>query len=224
MQTPPNQFFLDHMENEKRRLLREAMDVDLQIAGYPIVTGGPKNCWCLTCWPMDMIGDPSSVRMALCPDCGNKRCPRANCCENACTGSNEIGQPGSSWEHVKPFPKPFPGTTAGTAAPAVSGATDTRSRTMSKFNLRQAARCKVTGRIGFVHGVLETAGDETKCNFLHIDDGGNRKLAWVPESHLDALPPGVVPPFPNPYSTIGNEDTPPGGPGGATIAPGGIRA
>ncbi|WP_460821547.1 hypothetical protein [Lysobacter olei] len=52
-------------------------------------------CWCLTC-------DPVTVRMALCPDCGNKRCPKANDHRHACTGSNEPGQKGSAWEHVKP--------------------------------------------------------------------------------------------------------------------------
>lgn len=34
-------------------------------------------------------------RMILCPECGNKRCPRASWHENACTGSNEPGQDGS---------------------------------------------------------------------------------------------------------------------------------
>lgn len=69
---------------------------------HPIVTGGQKKCWCLTCWPMTVL-DPASMRMALCPTCGNKRCPKANFHEHACTGSNEVGQPGSSWEHVKPW-------------------------------------------------------------------------------------------------------------------------
>ncbi len=34
-------------------------------------------------------------RMILCPDCGNKRCPRASDHRNNCTNSNEPGQPGS---------------------------------------------------------------------------------------------------------------------------------
>lgn len=33
--------------------------------------------------------------MALCPTCGNKRCPGAANHVNQCTGSNETGQPGS---------------------------------------------------------------------------------------------------------------------------------
>ena len=54
------------------------------------------KCWCLTCVP---IAEHS--RMALCPDCGNKRCPKANDHRNACTGSNDLGQKGSPWEYVK---------------------------------------------------------------------------------------------------------------------------
>jgi uncharacterized OB-fold protein len=32
--------------------------------------------------------------MILCPNCGNKRCPKASDCSLACTNSNESGQPG----------------------------------------------------------------------------------------------------------------------------------
>lgn len=56
------------------------------------------KCWCETCVPHSQ-----SMRMILCPDCGNKRCPKARNHENPCTGSNAVGQKGSSWEHVKPF-------------------------------------------------------------------------------------------------------------------------
>ena len=31
-------------------------------------------------------------RMIVCPDCGNKRCPRATDSARDCTGSNELGQ------------------------------------------------------------------------------------------------------------------------------------
>ena len=40
------------------------------------------------------------MRFVVCPDCGNKRCPKANDHNNACTDSNAVGQRGSSWEHV----------------------------------------------------------------------------------------------------------------------------
>jgi hypothetical protein len=46
------------------------------------------------------------MRFVVCPDCGNKRCPKSNDHRNACTGSNEVGQNGSSWEHVKPLAQP----------------------------------------------------------------------------------------------------------------------
>ena len=57
-----------------------------------------ESCWCRTCRPV-ALGD---MRMVLCPECGNKRCPRARHHDNACTGSNEPGQPGSSWGHEQP--------------------------------------------------------------------------------------------------------------------------
>ena len=39
--------------------------------------------------------NPGFYGMILCPKCGNKRCPHATDHENACTNSNEPGQPGS---------------------------------------------------------------------------------------------------------------------------------
>lgn len=55
------------------------------------------QCWCLTCSPM-RIDEPSSIRMALCPTCGNKRCPKANDHRNRCSNSNVPGQKGSAYE------------------------------------------------------------------------------------------------------------------------------
>jgi len=63
-----------------------------------LIAGMGEVCWCETCRPMARM----DVRFIVCPDCGNKRCPRATNHSNACTNSNEPGQPGSSWEHVKP--------------------------------------------------------------------------------------------------------------------------
>lgn len=51
------------------------------------------DCWCRTCRPVS-IGD---MRFVVCPDCGNKRCPKANDHRNSCTGSNEPGQDGSAY-------------------------------------------------------------------------------------------------------------------------------
>lgn len=57
-------------------------------------TFGPKGCNCAYCRP-NTIAD---MRMILCGTCGNKRCPHATHHNNACTGSNEPGQPGSAYE------------------------------------------------------------------------------------------------------------------------------
>ncbi len=51
------------------------------------------DCWCHTCRPVVL----NDMRFVVCPDCGNKRCPRANDHRNACTGSNEPGQEGSAY-------------------------------------------------------------------------------------------------------------------------------
>lgn len=59
-----------------------------------------KPCECRAClkgktneagWPIEFTG------MILCAKCGNKRCPHANDHRNACTNSNEAGQPGSAY-------------------------------------------------------------------------------------------------------------------------------
>lgn len=63
------------------------------------------ECWCSTCRPITL----QDMRFVVCPECGNKRCPRAHNHELACTGSNAVGQPGSSWEHVKPISKEMQG-------------------------------------------------------------------------------------------------------------------
>lgn len=53
----------------------------------------PEKCWCLTCRPVTV----TDMRFVVCPECGNKRCPRANDCRNACSGSNDPGQAGSAY-------------------------------------------------------------------------------------------------------------------------------
>lgn len=60
------------------------------------------QCWCTTCRPQTV----SDMRFVVCPTCGNKRCPRANNHAMACTGSNEPGQAGIAWAHVKPAQQP----------------------------------------------------------------------------------------------------------------------
>lgn len=60
------------------------------------------DCWCLTCRPVTL----NDMRFVVCPDCGNKRCPRANDHRNACTGSNEPGQEGSAYPDTPREVKP----------------------------------------------------------------------------------------------------------------------
>jgi len=51
---------------------------------------------CVTCFRQR--GGWLRVRMFLCPECGNKRCPKATDHRLKCTGSNEPGQAGSMYE------------------------------------------------------------------------------------------------------------------------------
>lgn len=63
------------------------------------VTNG-TGCYCSDCntWRTHESGLPlNATRMVVCPECGNKRCPKATNHANACTGSNEPGQPGSRY-------------------------------------------------------------------------------------------------------------------------------
>lgn len=65
-------------------------------------------CWCRKCDRAAKVGlSPlAALRVGagfiVCPECGNKRCPRGSNHELACTNSNLDGQPGSDWENVNP--------------------------------------------------------------------------------------------------------------------------
>ncbi|HDZ3160556.1 hypothetical protein AAHW03_19535 [Klebsiella pneumoniae] len=63
------------------------------IPGWTSVSERMPDCWCRTCRPVAI----NDMRFVVCPECGNKRCPRANDHRNACTGSNEPGQEGSAY-------------------------------------------------------------------------------------------------------------------------------
>lgn len=60
------------------------------------------DCWCYNC--LYKVTDPNNgwqgtlSRFIVCPDCGNKRCPKATDHKLACTNSNAPGQPGSRYE------------------------------------------------------------------------------------------------------------------------------
>lgn len=80
-------------------------------AGEVQNTNPPENpgCWCRTCRPVVL----NDMRFVVCPDCGNKRCPRANDHRNACTGSNEPGQEGSAYPDIPQSPGSEPVTVPG---------------------------------------------------------------------------------------------------------------
>lgn len=53
-----------------------------------------QDCWCVACHAM--LGGPRDF-YNLCPDCGNKRCPKATNHLHHCSGSNDSGQVGSTY-------------------------------------------------------------------------------------------------------------------------------
>ncbi|MCP6284996.1 DUF551 domain-containing protein [Klebsiella pneumoniae] len=89
---------------------------DAMLAAAPQPQNAPQNipeiipdCWCRTCRPVVL----NDMRFVVCPDCGNKRCPRANDHRNACTGSNEPGQEGSAYPAAPQSPGSEPSTVPG---------------------------------------------------------------------------------------------------------------
>lgn len=63
---------------------------------------GECGCWVCVTKRAEKIEDFTQrlvyrSRFIVCPDCGNKRCPKATWHENACTGSNDAEQPGSRY-------------------------------------------------------------------------------------------------------------------------------
>jgi len=59
-----------------------------------------QACWCYNCRNqiIDSKGWPETAyTFIVCPDCGNKRCPRATDHSLTCTDSNDPGQPGSRY-------------------------------------------------------------------------------------------------------------------------------
>lgn len=57
------------------------------------------QCWCFNCLnePERGLDNPVLGMFIVCPDCGNKRCPRATDHNFKCTGSNAPDQPGSRY-------------------------------------------------------------------------------------------------------------------------------
>ena len=94
---------IDKLAVNKQRSWPEPKDgeprLHIKVQPAPVVPGWipvseqKPDCWCLTCRPVVL----NDMRFVVCPDCGNKRCPRANDHRNACTRSNEPGQEGSAY-------------------------------------------------------------------------------------------------------------------------------
>jgi hypothetical protein len=74
------------------------------------MTSQTEQCACIKCLnasgqTVELFGvhiPVAGTMMVLCSICGNKRCPHANDHNNACTNSNEPGQPGSAYADQKP--------------------------------------------------------------------------------------------------------------------------
>ncbi len=77
----------------------------------------PVKCWCHKCNEHNTVnGLPFSMtQMILCPECGNKRCPKASDHQLDCTGSNEAGQHGSVYTAAQPAPVQEPWKPSDTA-------------------------------------------------------------------------------------------------------------
>lgn len=81
---------------------RTVVGLDVSFPTEKHMSFAPEQCECHRCieekglkvGPLPL----SSVKMILCPTCGNKRCPKANDHRNECSGSNEPGQPGSAYK------------------------------------------------------------------------------------------------------------------------------
>lgn len=79
---------------ETKRKLMEATPIKIG-GGAARETFGCGRCF--ECLDPLRIGFLSPAQMIVCPDCGNKRCPKATLHTFRCTGSNEPGQPGSRY-------------------------------------------------------------------------------------------------------------------------------
>ena len=73
----------------------------LDIVCYRIVQTPQPPCWCYDC----KTEEERVTSWTSCPECHNKRCPKATHHNLNCTGSNEPGQPGSRYT-AKPSQPP----------------------------------------------------------------------------------------------------------------------
>lgn len=86
-------------EDEDLVLMREDMGSAHLECAWKTKDNTPGD-GCGNCHNCVTVGEPiglplTALRMIVCPECGNKRCPKATNHINECTNSNEPGQPGS---------------------------------------------------------------------------------------------------------------------------------
>lgn len=68
----------------------------------------PRVACCAFCEDEAFRGDPYAFLkrvIIVCPNCGNKRCPKASAHWQPCSGSNEPGQVGSYYGPEESWPK-----------------------------------------------------------------------------------------------------------------------
>ena len=88
--------------NDRPKMANRANELMMVDIPNDVICGNLKStCWCHTCNRNVYVnGLPFALtRMILCPDCGNKRCPKATDHTLECTNSNDPGQKGSTWEN-----------------------------------------------------------------------------------------------------------------------------
>jgi hypothetical protein len=83
--------------------INRGADINAGDGGYKIGTeegykefANKRNyplCYCYKC----ADNKTRMTTMIVCPECGNKRCPKATDHNNECTNSNEVGQDGSRY-------------------------------------------------------------------------------------------------------------------------------
>jgi len=98
-------------------------------------------------------------KMVVCGTCGNKRCPKANNHENACTNSNEPGQAGSAYADAN--------------KPAIPGTDAMGGPIHQSANLREALKWREELLAGGLESVskftnLERLIEATRLNDLHL--------------------------------------------------------
>nr|DAK74172.1 MAG TPA: Protein of unknown function (DUF551) [Caudoviricetes sp.] len=141
---------------ESLTTINPAPTLDLLPKNAESLTGNsPANpdCWCRTCRPVVL----NDMRFVVCPDCGNKRCPRANDHRNSCTGSNEPGQEGSAYPDNQQSPGSEPATVPGKWIP-VSERMPEKGQAVLVYRPKaheggdSDVRVAVYGRHNFEHG------------------------------------------------------------------------